>query len=227
LIVQNSVVLLGTPAVVTVNDPTEPSFIEPGVTVNAYVSTEVSLTVTDALVTTTVPEMDTVRILTVNVSAPSVKLSASGPTLNDPVFVFMANDPETALKSASPPVVTLLIVQNSVVPSATLAVVITNEPDAPSLIEAGVVVNAYVGVNDVSLTVTDELVVLTVPVIDTVRILTVNVWAPSVVASAVGVMVNDPVLLLIENDPDSATKSAATVVTWLIVQNNDVALGTP
>jgi hypothetical protein len=64
----------------------------------------------------------------------------------------------------------------------------------------------------VSLTVTLLLVVTIVPVGLPVRMETVKVSPPSVKESAEGVILNDPVLLLIVKDPDVALKSALVVV---------------
>jgi hypothetical protein len=104
----------------------------------------VSLTVTEALVSTIVPLVDPVLILTVNVCEPSVVVSATGLTVNEPVFELIVNDPLTALKSAST-VVVLLIVQYNVVPLFTKVVLTLNVPLLPSLILDGIEPNVYVG----------------------------------------------------------------------------------
>ena len=65
------------------------------------------------------------------------------------------------------------------------------------------------GVVLVSLIVTELLVATTVPLVLPVRTDTVNVSAPSVVASAVGVTLNDPALPVIVNDPDDAAVNDA------------------
>ena len=57
----------------------------------------------------------------------------------------------------------------------------------------------------------DELVTSIVPPILTERIDTVNVSLPSVESSAVGVTVNEPALLVIENDPEEVVKSPLLV----------------
>jgi hypothetical protein len=74
------------------------------------------------------------------------------------------------------------------------------------------------GVILVSLIVIVSLVATTTPVVLTVRTDTVKVWAPSVVESAAAVILNDPVLVLMLNEPLTALKSASAVVMLLIVQ---------
>ena len=59
----------------------------------------VSLIVTELLVASTVPLMLPERIEAVNVSLPSVVLSAVGVTENDPEFDVIVNDPELVPKS--------------------------------------------------------------------------------------------------------------------------------
>jgi len=61
----------------------------------------------------------------------------------------------------------------------------------------------------VSLIVNDVVVATTVPLVLPVLIDNVNVSAPSVVKSAVGIMLNDPELFAIANDPVFAVKSPA------------------
>jgi hypothetical protein len=160
-------------------------------------------------------------MLTVNVSAPSVVASALGLTLNDPVLLVIVNEPDVVAKSPA----LVAIVQYSVVLLATLVVLTLNVPEAPSLILVGIVPKAYVaaGVREVSLIVTEALVATTVPLVEPVLMLTVNVSAPSVVVSAVGVTENDPVLLVIVNEPLDVAKSPALVAT---VQYNVVLLAT-
>jgi hypothetical protein len=80
--------------------------------------------------------------------------------------------------------------------------------------------------NEVSFTVTLLLVALIVPVVLAVRISTWKVCGPSVDLSAVGETVKLPALLVIEKLPLFAEKSAAAVVTCLIVQYSTVELGT-
>jgi hypothetical protein len=230
LIVQYSVVPFATLVVLTLNVPLAPSLILAGIEPNAYVGVGlrlVSLTVTEPLVATMLPETDPVLILTVNVSAPSVVASATGLMVNEPAFDVIVNDPLTALKSAFD-VVALLRVQYSVVPFATLVVLTLKVPLAPSLILAGIEPNAYVGVGVrlVSLTVTELLVATMPPETDPVLILTVNVSAPSVVASATGLILNEPAFDVIVNDPLTALKSASTVVVLLRVQYNVVPFAT-
>ena len=59
----------------------------------------------------------------------------------------------------------------------------------------------------------DELVASIVPLVLPDRIDTVNVSAPSVEESALGVTVNEPALLAIENDPEEAEKSPGLLST--------------
>jgi hypothetical protein len=65
-----------------------------------------------------------------------------------------------------------------------------------------------------------------VPLVLTVLIDTVNVSAPSVDTSAVGVTVNDPAFDVTVNDPDTAEKSALLVVVLFTVQYNVVPVAT-
>ena len=76
-----------------------------------------------------------------------------------------------------------------------------------TLSNAGVTV--YVDVRLVSFIVTEVLVDSIIPAILPERIETVNVSAPSVVKSAVGVTEKDPLLLVILNDPELVPKSPA------------------
>jgi hypothetical protein len=78
----------------------------------------------------------------------------------------------------------------------------------------------------VSLTVIAELVATIVPLVLTVLIDIVNVSVPSVTASAVGVIVNEPAFDVTVNDPDTAEKSAALVVVLFTVQYNVVPADT-
>ena len=64
----------------------------------------------------------------------------------------------------------------------------------------------------VSLIVTELLVATTVPLVLPVRTDAVNVSLPSVVASAVGVTLNEPELLVIVNDPEIVPKSPLLVI---------------
>jgi hypothetical protein len=57
--------------------------------------------VTAVLVATIGPLTLPVRTKAVNVSAPSVVVSAVGVTENEPVFAVMVNDPELTAKSAA------------------------------------------------------------------------------------------------------------------------------
>jgi hypothetical protein len=62
------------------------------------------------------------------------------------------------------------------------------------------------------------LVATTVPLTLPLRTDTVKVCDPSVVASAVAVILNEPVFVEIRKDPLTALKSASAVVPLLIVQ---------
>jgi hypothetical protein len=164
--------------------------------------------VTELLVATMLPPVLPVLMDTVNVSAPSVVASAVGVTENKPALLLMVKDPLDVPKSPA----LLCTVQYSVVPSATALVLTLNVPLLPSLILVGIVPNAYVGAPWlVSLMVIALLVATTAPPVLPVLILTVNVSAPSVVLSAVGVTVNEPALLLMVNDPLDVPKSPALV----------------
>ena len=90
--------------VVTVNVIATPSLTDVGVVDTRYVGTGgarlVSLIVIAGLVVTTgVPVILPVRTVTVNVSAPSVAVSARGVTLNEPVFPVMVKLPLVTPKS--------------------------------------------------------------------------------------------------------------------------------
>ena len=80
----------------------------------------------------------------------------------------------------------------------TLATV--NDPALPSPIDAGVTVNA--GVNDTSAIVISSLAPIIGPVIDVCLTANENVSVPSVNKSFVGVIINDPLLLVIVKLPD-------------------------
>ena len=205
----------------TLNVPELPSLIDAGITPNAYVgSVLVSLIVTGALVATTSPVTLTFLILTVNVSFPSVVISAVGVTEKEPVLFVIVNEPLIVEKSLE----LVAIVQCRMVALATSVVVTLNVPALPSLIDVGITPNAYVGgLVLVSLMVTSELVATTSSVTLPILILTVNVSAPSVVKSAVGVTENEPVLFVIVNDPLIVEKSPALVAR---VQNSTVVLAT-
>jgi len=77
---------------------------------------------------------------------------------------------------------------------------------------AGVILNVGGGVVLVSLIVTEPLVASIVPPVLPERIEAVNVSAPSVVKSAVGVTVKDPLLLVIANEPELTPKSPGFVI---------------
>ena len=70
-----------------------------------------------------------------------------------------------------------------------------------------------------SLTVTEPDVTNIVPLMLPVLTLTVNVWAPSVVLSAIVVMLNEPLpfSVAVLKLPLTELKSALAVVTWLMV----------
>jgi hypothetical protein len=72
----------------------------------------------------------------VNVSDPSVVISANGVIAKDPELLLMLKDPLTALKSALE-VVPFTMVQYSVVPLGTNVVPTTNVVAVPSLILVG------------------------------------------------------------------------------------------
>ena len=99
---------------------------------------EVSLIVTELLVACMVPLVDPVRRYTVNVSVPSVVVSAVGLTEKDPVLPLIVNEPLVVPKS--PELVAIL--QYSVVPSGTFVVLTLNVPELPSLMLEGIVPNA-------------------------------------------------------------------------------------
>ena len=97
----------------------------------------------------------------------------------------------------------------------TRVVSILNVMLLPSFTDVGVPDRKlYVGVavRLVSLIVTEVLVASTVPPVLPERIEAVNVSAPSVVASAVGVTEKDPLLLMIVNDPELVPKSPGFVM---------------
>jgi hypothetical protein len=77
---------------------------------------------------------------------------------------------------------------------------------------------ATLGVKLVSLIVIVLLVATTTPPVPPLRTDTVKVCDPSVVASALAVILNEPVFDEILNDPVTALKSASAVVPLLIVQ---------
>ena len=107
----------------------------------------VSLMVTELLVATTVPLVEPVLIATVNVSLPSVILSAVGVTVNDPALLLIVNEPDVVPKSPE----LLAIVQYKVVPLLTSVVSTLNVPALPSLILVGILPNEYVGVEAAAL----------------------------------------------------------------------------
>jgi len=100
------------------------------------------------------------------------------------------------------------------VPLATFVVVTLNGIGLPSSTlvpypACGYTLYVGGGVVLVSLIVIELLVARTVPLVLPERIETVNVSAPSVVKSAVGVTEKDPLLLVILNDPELVPKSPA------------------
>jgi hypothetical protein len=106
----------------------------------------VSLIVTVPLVASTSPVGEPDLILTENVSAVSVVISAIGLTVNEPVLLLIVKDPLYATKSdagsADPP----LYDQYNVVPLLTFVVLTLNMPLLPSLMALGTAPNAYVGI---------------------------------------------------------------------------------
>ena len=122
---------------------------------------------------------------------------------------------------------TPVIVYGTLVASATLVVVSVNVVFSPSVIEAELAASAYdslppPGVVLVSLIVTELDVATIVPPTLPVLTLAVKVSAPSVVASAVGVTLNEPALLVIVKLPVDVPKSPAFVT----LQYNVVASAT-
>ena len=222
LLVQYSVVPPATLVVLTLKVTLLPSFtlLAPGLTL--YVGTGVWLVssiVTLELVATTVPLVLTVRILTVNDSAPSVTLSAIAVTLNDPALLFTVKLPLVGVTS-----VVLLLVQYSVVPLLTLVVLTLKVTLLPSftLLAFGLTLYVGAGVWLVSLIVMLLLVATTEPLILPVRTLAVKVSVPSVSESTRTVVLNVPVLLLIVKLPLLGLVSLAL----LLVQYRVVPLAT-
>ena len=74
----------------------------------------------------------------------------------------------------------------------------------------------------VSFTVLPKLTATTVPEVDTVLTCTVNVSEPSVVVSATGVIVKDPVLELIVTVPDVETVDGDNVITKVDVGEGEI-----
>src|SRR6056300_56030 len=181
----------------------------------------VSFIVIVSVVSTIVPEMLPVLILTVNVSESSVTKSFPGVTLKFPALLVITKLPLAILKSPEDETV-----QYNVVASSTLVVAtfIVNALPSSTLSVAGVAVyvGKIIGVVLVSLIVILLVVSKTVPLILSDLILTVNVSAPSVVLSAVGVTVKLPVLLVIVKLPLDVPKSDAL----LAVQYKTVASST-
>jgi hypothetical protein len=164
------------------------------------------LIVTDPDVATIVPDVLTVLTLAVNVSAPSVVESAVGVTLKLPALLLIVKLPLLVAKSSG-----LLTVQYNVVPFVTLVVVTLKVSELPSLTLLAAGETEYVGPVDVSLIVTEPDVATIVPDVLPVLTLAVNVSAPSVVESAVGVTLKLPALLVIVKLPLLVVKSPAFV----------------
>lgn len=136
-----------------------------------------SLTVTELLVATTVPEVEPVRIWITMVSEPSVVESLFKVRLNDPELLVIVNDPEFTPLLKSPAAVVPELVQYSVVLLATLVVVTVQVIVPPSLVLAALGDTAYVGVP--SLTVTVAAVATMVPLTVPVRSCMIMVSEPS------------------------------------------------
>jgi hypothetical protein len=97
----------------------------------------------------------------------------------------------------------------------------------PSFIDVGCDEKLYTAdAADTSTIVTDVDVATIVPVIDPVLMLTVKLLEPSLIRSEIGVILKDPVLLVIVNDPDNAVKSAFELLILLTVKYSVVALAT-
>ena len=178
-----------------------------------------SLIVIASVVSTTVPLTLSILILMVKVSGPSVVESAVGVTVNDPVLLVIVKLPLAVPKSPE-----LFTVQYNVVASVTLVVstFIVKALPSSTLFAAGValnVVTAPAGVVLVSLIVIASVVSTTMPLTLPVLSCIWNVSAPSVVESAEGVTVNEPVLLVIIKLPFDSLKSPLFVA----VQYNVVA----
>ena len=95
--------------------------------------------------------------------------------VNVPALLVIANEPDVAEKSAALAVkalVSLLIVQYSVVPLATPAVTILKVPELPSLMLGVTTAYVIVGVRDVSVIVTEAEVCTIAPAEDPVLIRT-------------------------------------------------------
>ena len=82
----------------------------------------------------------------------------------------------------------------------------------PTPVPALTTVKLYLVGTLVSLIITELLVASTVPLVLPERIEAVNVSAPSVVVSAVGVTEKEPTLLAIANDPELVPKSPELVI---------------
>ena len=166
----------------------------------------VSLIVVVADVATIVPPIPPVLICAANVSAPSVVASSVGVTANDPVLLVIVKLPLDVAKSDA-----LVTVQYNVVASATLVVVTLNVRATPSFTLLVVGATEYVGgVVLVSLIVTFCVVL-------NASNDSVNVSAPSVVASAVVVNVIFAVLLCTTNTPVKLAPLISALSTPVIV----------
>jgi hypothetical protein len=165
----------------------------------------VSSIVTTLLVASIVPPVLPERIEAVNVSEPSVVKSAVGVTEKDPTFEVMLNDPEAVPKSPA-----FESIVQKYVPLVIYVPLTLNNKLLPSFtLDAAGITLYVVGFILVSLIITEVLVASIVPLTLPERIEAVNVSAPSVIKSAVGVTEKDPLLLAILNDPELNPKSPA------------------
>jgi hypothetical protein len=124
------------------------------------------------------------------------------------VIVDVAEPPSTTVNlildavDATHPVTAPVV---SVPPTAGIATLVT-PPTGLTLPTDKVIDEGAVAIA-ISLIVTEVLVASTVPLVLPERIEAVNVSAPSVMPSAVGVTENDPLLLVIVNDPEKILNS--------------------
>jgi len=138
-------------------------------------------------------------------------ISSVGVIENDPALFVIEKKPDVAEKSRLVVEVLTMVQYNVVVGLLGIFVVLTlNIPVLPSLIDVGIVPNAYVLVRLVSAILT-VVCALTVPVTLPVLILNTNASPPSVVISGVVVILKDPEPLVIEKGPEVAEKSPAVI----------------
>ena len=183
-----------------------------------------SLIITEILEVTSLAGAGLVLTLILKVCGPSVVASATGVTINVPwPRLLMVKNPLASVRSAAS-AEPFLYAQYNVVPVATFVVVTLNVNGEPSSIDVTPFdgATAYVGLGGgvrlVSTIVTALLVASLNVLTADVRIPTVNVSEPSVVASAVGVTVNvpaplTPVVVVIVTVPLLSVKSPALVNT--------------